>query len=131
MKRQTVKIINIKQASLYIKNGLQPIKVYYDNHLVFEFDTVRYDPELYRFEWNSRGNLEGYEKSSGQHKFTWQPSGSQFTIIENVPEERLHIEIKSPEPLDKEEVLEAVHFDDSWYRIVSYAKKIMNNKEEI
>lgn len=101
----------------------------YKDYLVFEFDTVRYDPELYRFEWNSRGNLEGYEKASGQHKFTWQPSGSQFTIIEDVPEERLHIEVKSPKPLDKQEVLEAVHFDNSWYRIVSYAKKIMNIEE--
>ena len=44
MKRQTVKIINIKQASLYIKNGLQPIKVYYDNHLVFEFDKEKSNP---------------------------------------------------------------------------------------
>ena len=30
MERQTVKIINIKQASLYIKNGLQPKRVYFD-----------------------------------------------------------------------------------------------------
>ena len=44
MKRQTVKIINIKQASLYIKNGLQPIKVYYDNHLVIEFDKEESNP---------------------------------------------------------------------------------------
>lgn len=44
MERQTVKIINIKQASLYIKNGLQPIKVYYDNHLVFEFDKEESNP---------------------------------------------------------------------------------------
>ena len=38
MERQTVKIIDMKQAGLYIKNGLQPVKIYYDNKLVMEFD---------------------------------------------------------------------------------------------
>ena len=29
---------------------------------VFEFDTIRYDIELFYFEWNKRGNLEGFSK---------------------------------------------------------------------
>ena len=91
----------------------------YKDFLVFEFDTIRYDPELYYFEWNPRMNLEGYEKSTGKHKFTWQPSGSQFTIIEDIPEKRLHISIRKPEKVDKETILKAVNFDDSWYQIVS------------
>lgn len=91
----------------------------YGHYLVFEFDTVRYDPELYRFEWNRRMNLEGYEKSTGTHRFTWQPSGSQFTVIEDIPEKRLHISIKKPEKIAKEKVLEVVNFDSSWYQIVS------------
>ena len=62
---------------------------------------------------------EGDEKSSGKHKFTWQPSGSQFTIIEDIPEKRLHISVKKPEKVAKEKILEAVNFDSSWYRIVS------------
>lgn len=91
----------------------------YKDFLVFEFDTIRYDPELYYFKWNPRMNLEGYEKSTGKHKFTWQPSGSQFTIIEDIPEKRLHISIRKPEKVDKETILKAVNFDDSWYQIVS------------
>ena len=91
----------------------------YQDFLVFEFDTVRYDPELYYFAWNHRGNLEGYEKATDEHRFTWQPSGSQFTIIEKIPERRLHIKIKKPAPLDKEEVLKTLKFDKSWYSIVS------------
>jgi len=91
----------------------------YEDFLVFEFDTIRYDPELYYFEWNPRMNLEGYEKSTGKHKFTWQPSGSQFTIIEDIPDKRLHISIRKPEKVDKETILKAVNFDDSWYQIVS------------
>lgn len=42
---ETVKIINVKQAGLYIKNGLEPIKVYWGNNaLVFEFDKVKTKP---------------------------------------------------------------------------------------
>ena len=91
----------------------------YKDFLVFEFDTIRYDPELYYFEWNPRMNLEGYEKSTGKNKFTWQHSGSQFTIIEDIPDKRLHISIRKPEKVDKETILKAVNFDDSWYQIVS------------
>jgi len=91
----------------------------YKDYLVFEFDTVRYDPELYYFKWNKRGNLEGYEKSTNEHRFTWQPSGSQFTIIENIPKERLHVSIKQPEPISKNTLLETLNFDKTWYSIVS------------
>ena len=89
----------------------------YSEYLVFEFDTIRYDPELYRFEWNTRGNLEGYDKASGKHKFTWQPHGSQFTIIEEIPKKRIHLIVKHPEKLDKNTILEALKFDKSWYRV--------------
>jgi len=44
MENETVKIINPKQAGLYIKNGLQPLKIYYDNRLVFEFDKDASNP---------------------------------------------------------------------------------------
>lgn len=90
----------------------------YSEYLVFELDTVRYDPELYFFVWNRNNNLEGYEKGSEKHKFTWQPSGSQFTIIEDIPEEKWHIRIKRPELVDKETILKAVDFDESWYDVV-------------
>ncbi len=90
----------------------------YSEYLVFELDTVRYDPELYFFVWNRNNNLEGYEKGSEKHKFTWQPSGSQFTIIEEIPEDKWNIRIKRPELVDKETILKAVDFDESWYDVV-------------
>ena len=34
-----VKIVNIKQASMYIKNGLKPTDIYYTDKLVFVFNT--------------------------------------------------------------------------------------------
>jgi len=45
--------------------------------------------------------------------------GSQFTIIEDVPEHRLAIRIKKPPRLDRDEVLDALKFDTSWIEIIS------------
>lgn len=84
---------------------------------VFEFDTVRYDAELYNFIWNKNGNLEGFVKGTKEKQFVWQPHGSQFTIIEKVPEETLILQIKQPEILDKEKILTAIGFDKSWVTI--------------
>ena len=85
----------------------------------FEFDTVMYDPKAYWWQWNDNDNLEGYEKDGDCHVFTWQPHGSQFTIIENVPEHRLAIRIRKPPRLDRDEVLEALKFDESWIEVIS------------
>lgn len=106
----------VRQRFKFVRTGVLVKSKDYTEYLVFEFDTVRYDPELYRFEWNRNGNLEGYE--SDVHRFTWQPSGSQFTIIEDIPEDRMCIKVKKPERLNKDEVLTALHFDKSWYEIL-------------
>lgn len=85
--------------------------------VVFEFDTVRYDHELYDWSWNVNGNLIGKNKKTKEQTFTWQPHGSQFTITEKVPEKALIIQIKKPETLDKENVLNALGFDKTWITI--------------
>jgi len=85
--------------------------------VVFEFDTIRYDPDLYFWKWNQRNNLEGFDKNSKEHCFTWQPHGSQFTIIEKVPTDALVIIIKTPDKLEKEVVLSNVGFDKSWIKV--------------
>ena len=84
---------------------------------VFEFDTIRYDSELFDFEWNKRGNLEGFVKGTRNKQFVWQPHGSQFTIIEKVPKETLILRIRQPETLDKTKILEAIGSDKSWVTI--------------
>lgn len=84
----------------------------------FEFDTVIYPADQYWWQWNERNNLEGYTKSEERHIFTWQPHGSQFTIIENVPEERLAIKIKEPPQLDRDKVLQSINFDESWVEVL-------------
>lgn len=84
---------------------------------VFEFDTIRYDPELFEFHWNTRGNLEGFDKGTDYKRFVWQPHGSQFTIIEEVPKSSLILKLKQPEPLNRDKVLEAIGFNKSWVTI--------------
>lgn len=90
----------------------------FDEFMIFEFDTKRYDPELYYFKWNNKNNLEGYEKASHVHSFTWQPHGSQFTIIEDIPKERLVFKIKKPEKISKETVLKSINYGDDWITIL-------------
>lgn len=88
--------------------------------VVFEFDTIRYDPELFYWKWNKNNNLEGYCKSSKAKKFTWQPHGSQFTIHEEVPKDKLTIRINNPSDLnlDKDMILKTIGFNKSWIEIL-------------
>jgi len=85
---------------------------------MFEYETVLFPPDEYRWEWNKNKNLEGYSKATDQHKFTWQPHGSQFTVIEEVPKKKLSIRIKHPPLLPPHQVLEMVGFDDSWVEVI-------------
>jgi len=85
--------------------------------VVFEFDTIRYDPELFVWDWNKNGNLVGYETSKKAHRFTWQPHGSQFTIIEEIPAKSLIITIRKPETVNKDKILDALGFDKSWVTV--------------
>jgi len=87
------------------------------NVVVFEFDTIRHDPELFYWNWNPRGNLEGFEKRTDKHKFTWQPHGSQFTILEDVTSDSLIVNIRQPRTLNKNELLTGIGFDDSWVTV--------------
>lgn len=86
--------------------------------VVFEFETIRYDYELFSWEWNSNNNLIGNDLKTKEHRFTWQPHGSQFTIVEDVPEKSLIIRIKQPPVLDKEQILQTLGFEKSWITVI-------------
>ena len=85
---------------------------------VFEFETVLYRAKDFWWQWNENNNLEGFQDNNDQHIFTWQPHGSQFTIIEEVPEDRLAIRIKKPPVVDRDDILRAIKFDASWIEII-------------
>ncbi len=84
----------------------------------FEFETIMYPTDQFWWQWNERNNLEGFNKTKDQHIFTWQPHGSQFTIIEDVPKERLAIKITEPPQLDRDSILESINFDESWIQVL-------------
>lgn len=85
--------------------------------VIFEFDTIRYDPELYYWEWNSRNNLFGYSKKDNKHKFVWQSGGTQFTILEEVPAEHMVINLRKPSLIEKDFILNQIGFDKSWITV--------------
>ncbi len=84
----------------------------------FEFETVRYDLEKFWWQWNEKNNLEGYDATTKEHRFTWQPHGSQFTIVEDVPAGRLGVKIRKPPIIDKTSVLSSISFDPSWIEVI-------------
>ena len=83
---------------------------------VFETETHRYPTDRVEWLWNKNKNLEG--RVDGVHRFTWQPHGAQFTIIEDVPPERLLITVKKPILVPPDVVLKSVGFDASWINTI-------------
>lgn len=112
------RVSGVRQIFKFVRTVVLVKAKDYSEYLIFEIDTLRYDPELFEFNWNKNNNLEGYEKSSKEHKFTWQPSGSQFTIIEKIPDAKVHIRVQKPETIDKEKLLNTISFDKSWYSVL-------------
>jgi len=104
------KFQNLRMVVLVKSNDLTEV-------VVFEFDTIRYDPELYRWQWNKNNNLEGIEKETGKKRFTWQRHGAQFTIHETIPSEYLKIKIMKPPTLNKNSILSALKVDDKWITV--------------
>lgn len=84
---------------------------------LFETEVNRYAANEYVWSVNRRGNLEGMERTRHEHKFTWQPHGSQFTVIYTVPSSALRFQIRRPPILDFSRTIEQIGFDDSWVSI--------------
>lgn len=85
---------------------------------LFEEEPRRFAPDDYAWAFNKRGNLEGKESSSGVHRFTWQPHGSQFTVIRDVPGSARKFSIGPNVPIVEESaVLRAIKFAPDWVAI--------------
>lgn len=85
---------------------------------VMEIETKPFDPNDYSWDWNSKNNLEGYDAKTRIHRFTWQPHGSQFTHIPDLPSTRLKLRLKKPPMVKRECVLDEINFDPAWIEIV-------------
>jgi hypothetical protein len=84
---------------------------------LFEEEVNRFVTKEYAWSVNKNGNLEGITRTDDIHKFTWQPHGSQFTIIYPVPSSAVKFQIKRPPVLDFNKTMEQIGFDESWVKI--------------
>jgi hypothetical protein len=84
---------------------------------LFEHDIYRYVTSEYEWRQNKNGNLEGFDKSADKHCFTWQPHGSQFTILYDVPSSVRRFTVKVPDVLDFDKTIQQIGFDESWVTI--------------
>ena len=87
---------------------------------LFEFEATRYTPANYVWELNSKGNFQGYDAGTREHCFTWQPSGSQFTVFKSVPASAYRFRIiRNPGLIEPQHVLRLIRFNDDWIERVT------------
>jgi hypothetical protein len=87
----------------------------FNSFCLCEYDIECLNEADYTWEWNKRGNLQGYDKSMN-HCFTWQHGGSQWTVIKSVvPKQSINFfnDPASPERIimSKREVLNLIGYE--------------------
>ena len=86
--------------------------------VLFEEAANRFVPDDYEWAFNAHKNLEGYDKVAGTHRFTWQPHGSQFTILRTMPASARQFTIGPNIPVvEPSAILAHVKYRDDWIRI--------------
>ncbi len=86
--------------------------------VLFEEPATRFVPDNYGWEFNKGGNLEGFDKGTGEHCFTWQPHGGQFTNLRAVPASARRFSIGPRVSLvEVHQILAYVGFRDDWVEI--------------
>lgn len=82
---------------------------------LFEYESVRFTPADYLWKLNKQKNLEGFDKATEKHCFTWQPHGSQFTILKDLPGSAHRFRIAHyPGLIEPQHILDLIKFDDGW-----------------
>lgn len=85
------------------------------HYTLFEKEAHEIDSKSINWAVNKNGNLEG--SVNGKHRFTWQPDGSQFTVIYKVPDNALRFTIKKPAPLGFDTVIREIGFNEDWITV--------------
>lgn len=86
--------------------------------LIFEEEARRYTASDFTWTFNKNNNLEGRDRRSDAHHFTWQPHGSQFTVIRDVPSSARSFAIR-PEvlPIETDQLLDEIGFQPNWIEL--------------
>ena len=83
--------------------------------VIFEEEVTRIIPGDFVWGLNKQNNLEGRNASDGTHQFTWQPHGSQFTVIRQIPGSARKFRINRKVPIVPEnDVLDLIGYSDDW-----------------
>ena len=86
--------------------------------VLFEEPAMRFVPDNYGWQFNKNGNMEGFNRDTGEHCFTWQPHGGQFTILRTVPASARRFSIGPRVPLvEVHQVLAYVGYREDWIQI--------------
>jgi len=97
---------------------------------LFEKEAVRYVPSEYKWDINERKNLVATD-SSGRHCFTWQPHGSQFTVIHQTPRGAYKFRIKKRPPIiDESHVLRFAKYADEWIEAFKVEVELSNDPDQ-
>lgn len=84
----------------------QPLTLFPDTDYTWRFEALKK---------GANENLQGYERATGDHRFTWQPHGGQFTIKRPVLASARYFRVVKTVPLHtKEAVLQWIGYRDSW-----------------
>lgn len=87
--------------------------------MLLEYEAHRFIPSNYHWEKNAAGNFIATDSTTGTHCFTWQPHGSQFTVIHHVPSTVHCFRITHrPGVIEARHVLNLIQYDDSWIQAV-------------
>lgn len=88
------------------------------SYCLYEEENHRFVTNNYVWEVNKNGNLIGKNILTGDPAFVWQPHGSQFTILEKVPQSAIKFKIKNPPKITQEEILKTIDFDEKWVEFI-------------
>ena len=81
---------------------------------ISELPTELFDPADFTWRLNRGNNLEGFRNQDQSHAFTWQPGGTQFTIIQEVSGSARSFEVQKPQPQNSEQLLKNIGYSDDW-----------------
>ena len=82
---------------------------------LFEVELQRFVPDEFTWRYNDHKNIEGFEKTSGDRRFTWQFSGGQFTVHQIVPSSTRKFSIKKEIPkVSSAEILKQIGYSPDW-----------------
>lgn len=87
--------------------------------VLFEEEATKYADDDYEWVMNKSRNLEGKNKVTQVHHFTWQFHGAQFTVLRETLGSAIKFKInRTPPIIELEHVLRLAKFKDDWIEII-------------